>query len=354
MKRYLLLGGVVAVFVVLAAWAWLRWQPTGPGPGFAVSNGRVEAVDVEIATRYAGRIHDIEVNEGDFVEAGQVVARMDVATLKAQLAQARARVLQARSSRTSAFSNVALRQAEYANAEAIVAQRAAERDASAKRLRRSRALLAERAGSQQQLEDSESAYKQARATLAAAHAQVRASKAAIQAAQAAISQAEASIQAAIAATQELQSELEDSVLRAPRPGRIQYRVAQPGEVLASGASVLSMVDLSDVYMTFFLPTAQAGRVALGAQARIVLDAAPGYVIPARISYVADVAQFTPKTVETAEERQKLTFRIKARIDPALLRRHLKQVKTGLPGMVYVRLDADAAWPANLRVKLPHG
>ncbi len=100
-------------------------------------------------------------------------------------------------------------------------------------------------------------------------------------------------------------------------------------------------------MTFFLPTDQAGRVALGAEARIVLDAEPEYVIPAKISYVADVAQFTPKTVETAKERQKLTFRIKARIDPKLLHKYMHYVKTGMPGVAYVKLNPKAKWPTRL-------
>jgi HlyD family secretion protein len=86
--------------------------------------------------------------------------------------------------------------------------------------------------------------------------------------------------------------------------------------------------------------------------RLILDAAPQYIIPASVSYVADVAQFTPKTVETAEERQKLVFRIKARISPDLLRKYITRVKTGLPGMAYVRLDPQAEWPAHLQGKLP--
>ncbi len=133
---------------------------------------------------------------------------------------------------------------------------------------------------------------------------------------------------------------------------MQYRIAQPGEVLASGGKVLNLVDLSDVYMTFFLPETVVGRVALGSEVHIVLDAAPQYVIPARVSYVASTAQFTPKTVETASERQKLMFRVKAQIDPALLQRHLKLVKTGLPGMAWLKLDAQAAWPADLAIKVP--
>jgi HlyD family secretion protein len=113
-----------------------------------------------------------------------------------------------------------------------------------------------------------------------------------------------------------------------------------------------MIDLSDVYMTFFLPTEAAGRLALGSEVRIVLDVAPQYVIPARVSFVASAAQFTPKTVETASERQKLMFRVRAQIDRELLREHLEQVKTGLPGEAWVRLDPSREWPARLTLNVP--
>ncbi|MGN6448672.1 MAG: HlyD family efflux transporter periplasmic adaptor subunit, partial [Brucella intermedia] len=111
--------------------------------------------------------------------------------------------------------------------------------------------------------------------------------------------------------------------------------------------VLNMVDLGDVYMTFFLPTEWAGRVKLGAETRIILDAAPQFVLPAQVTFVADVAQFTPKTVETEEERQKLMFRVKAKISQELLQKYIQQVKTGLPGMAYVKLDPNAEWPQHL-------
>ena len=101
-----------------------------------------------------------------------------------------------------------------------------------------------------------------------------------------------------------------------------------------------------------LPEQAAGKVGLGSDVHIVLDAAPQYVLPARVSYVASVAQFTPKSVETQDERQKMVFRVKARLDPALLKKYAEHVKTGLPGMAYVRLDPAAAWPAKLEVQLP--
>ncbi|MDV7212850.1 HlyD family secretion protein, partial [Azotobacter beijerinckii] len=184
-----------------------------------------------------------------------------------------------------------------------------------------------------------------------ARSAVLSAQAAIAAARSEVIEAESALEAARANVARLQADLDDSLLKSDRLARVQYRVAEPGEVLAAGGKVLNLVDLTDVYMTFFLPTREAGRVALGSDAHLVLDAAPRYVLPARISYVASVAQFTPKTVETESEREKLMFRIKARIDPQLLAKHLEQVKTGLPGRAYVKLDPAAEWPAHLQVNV---
>jgi len=163
--------------------------------------------------------------------------------------------------------------------------------------------------------------------------------------------ARSQVDAARATIQRIDADIRDSDLKAPTAGRVQYRVAQPGEVVAGGGRVLNLVNLGDVYMTFFLPETVAGKVALGSEVRLVLDAAPARVIPARVSFVADVAQFTPKTVETESERQKLMFRVKAQIDPQLLERYITQVKTGLPGMAYVRVDAGTQWPAKLIINV---
>lgn len=203
----------------------------------------------------------------------------------------------------------------------------------------------------QVLDDDRANAQGAKAAVAAAEAQLAASKAAIGAAQAQVVDAEAAVDAAKAAIESITADINDSTLRSPRAGRVQYRVAQPGEVVSAGGRVLNLVDVGDVYMTFFLATPQAGRVGIGAEVRIVLDAAPRYVIPAKVSFVADVAQFTPKTVETQAEREKLMFRVRAQISPELLRKYIQHVKTGLPGMAYIRLDPDAEWPANLRETL---
>ena len=345
-------GLAAALVIALGIWGWWSFQPQGSPEGFAAGNGRIEAVEIDVAAKTAGRVKDIFVNEGDFVHAGQELARMDTAVLEARLREAEAQLQRAQIGTETAQSQVTQREAEKQAAEALVAQRKAELDAAQKRLVRSDELALKDATPLSKLDDDRAVFQAAKAAVSAAEAQVAAAQAAIGRAKSDVIGAEATVEAARATIQRFQADINDSVLRSPRDGRVQYRVAQPGEVLSPGGAVLNMVDLSDVYMTFFLPTEQAGRVALGAEARLVLDAAPQYVLPAEISFVADVAQFTPKTVETEEERQKLMFRIKARIDPDLLRKHLNQVKTGLPGMAYVRLDPRVDWPPELRTMLP--
>jgi HlyD family secretion protein len=326
-------------------------QPQGLPEGFAAGNGRVEAVEIDIATKTGGRVLHISAAEGDFVHAGEELAQMDTAVLQAQRREAQARLQQAKMGIETAQSQVIQRQAEQQAAEALIAQRRAELDAAQRRLARSQELAPKDAIPISKLDDDRAAFEAARAAVAAARAQAAAAQAAISQAKSNVIAAQSTVAAVQATIERIQADIDDSVLQAPRDGRVQYRVAEPGEVLPPGGVVLNMVDLADVYMTFFLPTEQAGRVALGGQARLVLDAAPQYVIPAEISFVADVAQFTPKTVETEEERQKLMFRIKARIAPDLLREHLHQVKTGLPGMAYVRLDPWLEWPPELQTKL---
>lgn len=319
---------------------------------FASGNGRIEATEIDIAAKAPGRIKAMYVDEGDFVTAGQVVAQMDTDTLEAQLRQAHAQLRQAQSDVETAQSQVAQRQAEKAAALAVVKQREADLDVAQKRLDRSESLAAQGAIGVQQLDDDRARAENARAAISAAQAQAAAAEAGITTADSHVVGAQFTVEASQATIQRLQADIDDSTLRAPRDGRVQYRIAQPGEVVGAGGRIMNVVDLSDVYMTFFLPSRLAGRLAIGAEARLILDAAPEYVIPATVTFVSDVAQFTPKTVETESERQKLMFRVKAQIPPELLREYIRNVKTGLPGVAYVRIDPNAEWPPDLQVRLP--
>lgn len=338
--------------VAAAGYGWTHLRNTGPGPGFVSGNGRIEATEIDIATKTPGRVLDILVGEGDLVTEGQTLAHMQVQSLEAQRDEARAHQRQAETAIASAEAQVAVRESDAAAAHAVVSAREAELDSAQRRLARSEDLSRDGAASQQELDDDRARVRSASAATAAARAQEAAAISGIAAARAQVASARAVALAGDATVTRIQVEIDDSTLKAPRSGRVQYRVAQPGEVLGGGGKVLNLVDLSDVSMDFFVPETVAGKLAMGSEVHVVLDAAPQYVIPAKVSYVAATAQFTPKTVETASERQKLMFKVKAQIDRDLLRKHLTRVKTGLPGVAWLKLDPQAEWPADLAVKVP--
>jgi HlyD family secretion protein len=347
-----LLWAAVLVIVALVIFAWYLLKPKGLPVDIASGNGRIEATDIDIATKSSGRLKEVLVNEGDEVQAGQVLARMDTASLDADLARAQAQVVQARNARATADAVLAQREQGVTTAQAVVAQRQAEVSLASKALQRTQELVAKGFLSPQKLDEAQAQLQSTKAGLSAAQSQVAEARSAIVATQSQLTEADSAITTAQAAVARIQTDINDSVLRAPRGGRIQVRAAQPGEVLGAGGRVLSLADLGDVYMTFFLPETAVGRVAIGSEVRLVLDAAPQYVIPAKVAFVAAVAQFTPKTVETKAERQKLVFKVRAQIDRSLLDQHRNQVKTGMPGMAYVRTQPDAPWPDKLAVALP--
>ena len=344
-QKSLTLVAVAAALVLAGGYAWKQWQASHADAGLASGNGRIEATEIDVATKLGGRVEEILVTEGAFVKAGELLARMQIHTLQAQRAEAVAGKDRAVHTVAAAKAQVALRESDHAAALAMVSQREAELDAARRRLARSETLAKEGASAVQELDHDSARVRGAEAAL-------KATQAAIEAARADVTGSDSAVKAAAATVQRVDAELDDSQLTAPRDARVQFRLAQPGEVLGAGGKVLNLVDLSDVYMGFFLPETVAGRVALGSEVRIVLDAAPQWVIPATVSFVASTAQFTPKTVETASERQKLMFRVRAQIDPELLQKHLKQVKTGLPGQAWVLAEPGAQWPAHLQVKLP--
>ena len=352
LKNRLILLAVLAAVAAAGAYAWSTLRPQGPGEGFVSGNGRIEATEIDVAAKLGGRVQSIVVKEGDFVTAGQPLAHMQIDTLQASHDEARARHQQAVAAVANAEAQVAVRESDRQAALALVAQRQSELDAAQRRLARSQTLVREGASSDQEVDDDRARERSLEAAVVASRAQAEAAQAAITAARTQVASARAAVTAAQATVARIKADIDDSALVAPRSGRVQYRIAQPGEVIGGGGKVLNLVDLSDVYMTFFLPEAVAGKLALGSEVRIVLDAAPQLVIPARVSFVASTAQFTPKTVETASERQKMMFRVKAQIAPELLQKHVQLVKTGLPGMAWLKLDANAPWPAHLAVKLP--
>jgi len=315
---------LVALIVVLCGagggyYWWQRLHPPLP-PGIFFGNGRLEADEINIDTKYAARIGEILADEGDLVKAGQVVARMDTRDLQASLKRSQATVSQAQKAVDEANANVAQQ-----NAQLLLAQQEMDRAVyTVQKGVETKELLDQR---RQQLDSAD---------------------AALRAAQFRVTEAEHALDAATHDVELYNVEINDDTLVAPRDGRIQYRIANVGEVLPAGGHVFAMLDVSDVYMDIYLPTLEAGKVKFGNEARIVLDAYPDYAIPAKVSFIATQAQFTPKTVETESERDKLMFRIRVHLDPERLRRRADSVRSGLPGVAYIRTDPAVAWPDTLQ------
>ena len=317
---------LIAVLLLLTAAGgavWWLYFRTPPLVGFASGNGRLEVKEIHVATKFQARVKDVLVDEGDTVEAGQVVARMDTSSLEAQLRQAQAEVHEARK--------------KFLATQALIDQRRSEQLLASRDLDRARALYVQANISVKDYDRAQNAMKTAEAASAQAEAQ--------------LAENEASIKAAIAKTERIQSDINDSSLLAPRDGRVQFRLAEPGEVLPPGGRVLTIIDPTDAYMYVYLHEALAGKVALGAQARLTFDALPGLVVPATVTFVADKAQFTPKDVETRTEREKLMFRVKVQVDAELVKGHEAMVKPGLPGVAYIQLDSAAPWPSSLVANL---
>jgi HlyD family secretion protein len=330
MKRFGKL--VIAAVVVLAAagagyYAWLKLKPPGLPEGIVSINGRVEATQVDISTKIPGRVTEIVPHEGDLVSPGEVIARIDTSETGAQLHQAQASAELARQTLVTRQASVASDEAqlEFANEE----------------LRRTTTLVNKGWSTHEILDQRNQQLKSADAALKAAQSQV--------------DEARAAVKTADAKVEELQAVINDSTITSPVQGRVQYRLVEPGAVLPPGGKIATVIDLSDIYTTVFLPAPQAGRLKIGNDAeaaRIVVDAAPEYVFPASVSFVAPESQFTPKTVEVQSEREQLVFRVKLQKPPGVLKGMEDQIKSGLRAVAYVRLDPAVKWPPELAVKLP--
>lgn len=317
---YLLVLPVIAV----AGFVYWQQQQNSLPEGLYVSNGRLEAEQIEVATKTAGRVKEMAVQEGQMVQADDLIATLDANQVNARQQQSMASIEQA------------IRAKEEASAAVI--QRKSQLKLAKAELDRTSAMYKQKIAPQDAMDK--------------ASAQFESAQAALQLAEASVKRADASINAAQAGFDEVQSVIDDTQIKAPHSGRIEYTLTKPGEVLAAGGRVVTLLDVSDVYMTIFVPASVAGKLSLNGEARLILDPVPEYVIPATVSFIAGDAQFTPKSVETHEERDNLMFKVKLRIDQALLEKYQEKVKTGVRGLAYVRTNDSLTWPENLAVKLP--
>lgn len=312
----------IAALAGTSAYWWWNRAPALP-TGIFFGNGRIEADPIDIATKFAGRILELRTDEGSRVVAGQVLAIMDTRDLEASLKKAESQAESAKRAIEEARAN-----ADQMHSQVVLAQQ---------QMDRTKALFKDGWVTREVFDQRQQTLNSARSGELAA--QVR------------ITEAEHALDAANHDAELYRVNIADNTLVAPRDGRIAYRIANVGEVLPAGGRVFTMLDIGYVYMDVYLPTLAAGRVKIGNDARIILDAYPDKPIPAKVTFIADQAQFTPKMVETQSERDKLMFRIRVRVDPDRLKAHADAIRSGLPGMAYVRTDQAIDWPANLQVRL---
>lgn len=323
-RRFVLLGCLAGI-VGLFGWQWWQErQAAAAMSGIVHANGRLEAIQVNISTKEAGRVLEITVKEGDMVNEGQVVAQMDIETLNAELAKVKA--------------DLAETEASVAVAKSTIAKRESELKLSQQNFERQQTLFNQKVVVKADFDRSESDLKSKTAALDEERGK--------------LDTLMFTIKSKSAEVKRTQTRIDDSTLTSPVKGRVLYRLTEPGEVLPSGGKVLTLVNLTDVYMEIFLPAQEAALVQNGADARITLDAKPGYAAAAKVSFVSPEAQFTPKQVETRSERDKLMFRVKIQVPPERMLPYIERIKTGIRGEGYIKIDKSAVWPAWLENQFP--
>jgi HlyD family secretion protein len=320
-------GVVIALLAVGGAFSWQWWKEQNASKlpeGIASGNGRVESIQVDVASKYGGRVKELFAKEGDLVKPGQVLVIIDTDEYEAELASAQATLAEAEETAAEVTSDVVKAESELTYAE--------------QQLERAKKLIVNNTISKEEFDAKQTAQKTASAAVTSVKAKLRS--------------VQKKIDAAAGDVKRIQSKIDDSTLKSPVNGRVLYRMAEVGEVLAAGGKAMTLINLNDIYMEIFLPAQEAARCRLGADARITLDVRPEYAAIAKVTFVSPEAQFTPKQVETKSERDKLMFRIKLSVPPEIVLPYLERIKTGVRGVGYVKLDDSVAWPEYLEKRFP--
>lgn len=324
-KRIAMLPLLLVVLAGLLGWrvhgqaARLR-APTG-------GSSTVEGTETVVASRIAGRLQEVSVREGDRVKAGQVVARLDCADAEAALAAAQARVSAAEAQRQAAQSaaqqadrSVGVARAQVASVRAQQELLAVDQDRNQRDLSRVSQLKAAGATTELELDNVTTRAKNLasqrgliEANIATARASSAATEVAVHSARAQIAAAEANLVGANAELRRAQLAASECQLVAPRDGVITGRLQEPGAVLPAGARVLTVIDLATARLVFFVPDAELGRVKLGAPAEVHADAFPGRAFAGTVRRIASEAEFTPRDVQTREDRDRLVYAVEIEV-----------------------------------------
>lgn len=346
---------LLAVLLATAAgggWWLYQQQEATALPDFVFhSNGRLELNRLDVASLYPGRVERVLVAEGDTVKANEVLVELSSAQSSGQLAAAQAATLRAAELVQRARAGVTQAQQAIARADAEIAAYRQQQKVAKLELDNAKQMRREDLVSASELAKRQADFERATASVKAAQAARAEAQAAVAQGQAAVAEAEAGVKQATAQADTAASADADMAIRSPLTARVEYRLVEPGTVIGAGSRVISLLDPADVSMNVFLPNATVGGLRVGDEARLVLDGIDA-VFPAQVSFIASEAQFTPKAVETADEREKLVFRVKLKVPAEVAQRYDRLLKGGMTGDGYVRRDSSQAWPLALEVRLP--
>jgi HlyD family secretion protein len=289
---------------LLALVALLAACEKAASDGRIVTSGHVEATEVRVSTKIGGTLLSRAVDEGDAVEVGSEIARIETVDLDLALAAAKAE-------RAQAAADLRLRQAGYreediAEAEAQVVQAEADLEAAQKDLDRMEGLLASGSGTAKSRDDALARNDVAKARLRAAREQLHKMRAGFRVEE--IDAAAARLEAADARIAQLRQNIRDAVIVSPTSGIVTAKTAEPGELLAPGSPIVVITDLADTWLNVYVGEPSLGKIRLGQEAEVRTDG--GEVRTGHVSFIASQAEFTPKNVQTQDERVKLVYKVK--------------------------------------------
>jgi HlyD family secretion protein len=334
---------VILILAAVGVGVWRVFFYVPPLPANIVPlSGRIEGDDSAVSPKTSGRILEIRVREGDSVSTGDIIAVLDDEQLRARVEQAQAQLQQAEAKARSARDQIAVLDEQLRQEEANVAQQEAAHDIASFDKEAYTRLAQSGAVSERQGKQAESTADQRAAAVAGAKRRVAGVNMQLAQQQAAIADAMASVGQAQAQLTEARENRQDLTVKAPFDGTVVTRVAEPGEVITAGTPVITLLDLSKVYLRGFIPEGQIGKVKVGQAAHVYLDSNPMHPVEAYVSRIDPQATFTPENTYFRDDRVKQVLGVKLQLKAAL-----GYAKPGMPADGEVLVTGDQ-WPEEKR------
>jgi HlyD family secretion protein len=330
MKRVIAILLLLAVAVAIYFYYPRSEQDTGPATALRLS-GNIEAHESVVSFKVQGRIEELLVEEGQWVEEGAVIARLEDAEFRQQIALDEAAVRVRESS--LALAEAGSRRQEIEAAQQTLVEAQADLEQRQLDLQRAETLLARDVISAEQRDLAATARKRAQAARDRARERLDQAREGARAEEIAIARSQ--VAQAQEALKMSRIRLGHTMLRAPRSGVVLVRQAEIGEVVAPGTPVITLAEIERVWVRAYVNETDLGRIRWGQPARVQTDTFPGKIYPGRITFIAAKAEFTPKTVETHKERVTLVYRIKVDVEN---KNH--ELKPGMPADVFIDLTRE--------------